>query len=276
MTVLAGRFRLGQNLPSFSVTQVDEFQIDAIRLGDLKMIRIGHDTSGTGDAWFLDKVIIKDPEENEKQFTFLCNRYLRQRIQFLYNSVIQSGNHSHGRGNDFQSGGAWPLSSGISTEFGGAWPLSSGISSEFGGAWSPRSGISTEFGGAWSPRSGISTEFGGAWSPRSEISSESCLCGLAPASLSQLLEYKQWIMVFYGTFWEKVWRVKHPMSLKKVGGRQCLSDFLGLDTPACAKPSGRLAVNQFCSRKINHLSMIIWARLILSDGWQLMKTMGKL
>ena len=61
------------------------------------MIRIGHDTSGTGDAWFLDKVIIKDPEESEKQFTFLCNRYLIQRIQFLYNSIIQLANYSQGR-----------------------------------------------------------------------------------------------------------------------------------------------------------------------------------
>ena len=38
------------------------------------MIRIGHDESGMGDAWFLDKVIIKDPEKSDNQFTFLCNR----------------------------------------------------------------------------------------------------------------------------------------------------------------------------------------------------------
>ena len=54
---------------------MDDFQIDAVRLGDLKMIRIGHDCAGSNDAWYLEKVIIKDPEDVEKQFTFLCERY---------------------------------------------------------------------------------------------------------------------------------------------------------------------------------------------------------
>ena len=54
--------------------QVDDFEIDAVRLGDLKMIRIGHDEAGLGDAWFLDKVLIKNPEQTDQNFTFLCGR----------------------------------------------------------------------------------------------------------------------------------------------------------------------------------------------------------
>ena len=58
------------------------------------MIRIGHDTSGTGDAWFLDKVIIKDPEEGEKQFTFLCDRYCELCCQSINQLISQTINQS--------------------------------------------------------------------------------------------------------------------------------------------------------------------------------------
>jgi hypothetical protein len=44
-------------------------------LGDLQRIHIGHDNSGFGSAWFLDKVVIED-EHTGKQYTFSGQRWL--------------------------------------------------------------------------------------------------------------------------------------------------------------------------------------------------------
>jgi hypothetical protein len=44
-------------------------------LGDLQRIHIGHDNSGFGSAWFLDKVVIED-EHTGKQYTFFGQRWL--------------------------------------------------------------------------------------------------------------------------------------------------------------------------------------------------------
>lgn len=43
-------------------------------LKELKKIRIGHDGKGSGSAWYLNKVVIKDPEDNTKVFEFPCER----------------------------------------------------------------------------------------------------------------------------------------------------------------------------------------------------------
>eukprot|EP00794_Sanderia_malayensis_P016965 gene16965-18674_t len=68
--------RKSQHRNKFERNQTDDFQIEAVLLGDLKMIRIGHDAAGLGDAWFLDKVLIANPENVEQKFTFLCDRWL--------------------------------------------------------------------------------------------------------------------------------------------------------------------------------------------------------
>jgi len=47
----------------------------ATNLGDLTKIRIGHDNSGPGPGWYLDKVIVKDIKEN-KEYFFLAGRWL--------------------------------------------------------------------------------------------------------------------------------------------------------------------------------------------------------
>jgi hypothetical protein len=44
-------------------------------LGHLQRIHIGHDNSGFGSAWFLDKVVIED-EHTGKQYTFYGQRWL--------------------------------------------------------------------------------------------------------------------------------------------------------------------------------------------------------
>ena len=55
--------------------QVDEFLIEAVSLKKLDKVRVGHDSTGPGSGWFLDKVVIKDPEDNTKEYVFPCNRF---------------------------------------------------------------------------------------------------------------------------------------------------------------------------------------------------------
>lgn len=55
--------------------QVDEFLIEAVSLKKLDKVRVGHDSTGPGSGWFLDKVVIKDPEESTKEYVFPCNRF---------------------------------------------------------------------------------------------------------------------------------------------------------------------------------------------------------
>ena len=54
---------------------MDEFLIEAVSLKGLQKVRVGHDSSGPGAGWFLDKVVIKDPEDNTKEHVFPCNRF---------------------------------------------------------------------------------------------------------------------------------------------------------------------------------------------------------
>ena len=59
----------------FALCQVDEFLIEAVSLKNLDKVRVGHDSTGPGSGWFLDKVVIKDPEDSTKEYVFPCNRF---------------------------------------------------------------------------------------------------------------------------------------------------------------------------------------------------------
>lgn len=59
----------------FERAQTDTFGFDLVDLGELKKITIGHDNSGFGPSWFLDKVVITR-ESDEKKWYFLCGRWL--------------------------------------------------------------------------------------------------------------------------------------------------------------------------------------------------------
>ncbi|NWX58349.1 LOXH1 protein, partial [Promerops cafer] len=48
-----------------------------VHLGCLYKIVIGHNGLGSGNGWFLDKVLIKDPI-TDLDYTFLCHRWLDQ------------------------------------------------------------------------------------------------------------------------------------------------------------------------------------------------------
>nr|KAF6426819.1 RP1 axonemal microtubule associated [Molossus molossus] len=57
--------------------QTDTFSLEAVHLGDLCKIVIGHDGLGPGNGWFLDDVVIRDPITNH-EYAFFCHRWLDQ------------------------------------------------------------------------------------------------------------------------------------------------------------------------------------------------------
>ncbi|XP_069813684.1 oxygen-regulated protein 1 isoform X3 [Dendropsophus ebraccatus] len=55
--------------------QTDSFFLEAVHLGDVHTIIMGHDGLEEGNGWYLDKVIVHD-EVKDKEYTFLCYRWL--------------------------------------------------------------------------------------------------------------------------------------------------------------------------------------------------------
>ncbi|XP_074174947.1 oxygen-regulated protein 1 [Rhinolophus sinicus] len=74
-----GSRQLFQSKSSFSFLrgQTDTFSLEAVHLGVLYKIVIGHDGLGPGNGWFLDDVVIRDPTTNH-EYAFFCHRWLDQ------------------------------------------------------------------------------------------------------------------------------------------------------------------------------------------------------
>ncbi|XP_071500737.1 lipoxygenase homology domain-containing protein 1-like [Diadema antillarum] len=70
----SGEHKLDNSKNNFERGREDEFVIDSIALGELRKIRIGHDNTGPGPAWYLDKVII-DNLEQQTTYEFPCGRW---------------------------------------------------------------------------------------------------------------------------------------------------------------------------------------------------------
>ncbi|XP_044151324.1 oxygen-regulated protein 1 [Bufo gargarizans] len=60
---------------SFAKGQTDTFYLEAVHLGDLRTVIVGHDGLESGNGWYLEKVIVHD-EVKDKEYTFLCHRWL--------------------------------------------------------------------------------------------------------------------------------------------------------------------------------------------------------
>ncbi|XP_033751254.1 lipoxygenase homology domain-containing protein 1-like isoform X2 [Pecten maximus] len=71
----SGEKRLDSTSNNYRRGKSDEFMVKAPCLGRLERIRIGHDNSGFGPGWFLDKVIVDDVDNNIV-YEFPCNRWL--------------------------------------------------------------------------------------------------------------------------------------------------------------------------------------------------------
>ncbi|KAI2661945.1 Lipoxygenase homology domain-containing protein 1 [Labeo rohita] len=59
----------------FEKGMIDEFIVEAVDLGDLQKLRIGHDDSGGSAGWFLDWVEIDAPSQGQR-LRFPCGRWL--------------------------------------------------------------------------------------------------------------------------------------------------------------------------------------------------------
>ncbi|XP_077979346.1 lipoxygenase homology domain-containing protein 1-like [Glandiceps talaboti] len=70
----SGERKLDNSANNFERGKEDKFTLQSPQLGPLKKIRIGHDNSGIGPGWFLEKVIIDDTEQN-RCFEFIVNRW---------------------------------------------------------------------------------------------------------------------------------------------------------------------------------------------------------
>nr|XP_047928401.1 oxygen-regulated protein 1 isoform X1 [Anser cygnoides] len=64
-----------QKPKKFLKGQTDIFSVEAVHLGHLYKIVIGHNGLGSGNGWYLDKVVIKD-RITDLDYTFLCHRWL--------------------------------------------------------------------------------------------------------------------------------------------------------------------------------------------------------
>jgi hypothetical protein len=61
---------------NFERGRIDTFGIEAIDIGELTKITIGHDGSGFGSGWFLDNVVVRDQTLRNKDYKFQCGRWL--------------------------------------------------------------------------------------------------------------------------------------------------------------------------------------------------------
>ncbi|MEQ2279977.1 hypothetical protein AMECASPLE_014829, partial [Ameca splendens] len=65
------------NVNKFEKGNMDEFIVEAVTIGLIRRLRIGHNGKGSGCGWFLDKVIVREEGKAEaKALEFLCNRWL--------------------------------------------------------------------------------------------------------------------------------------------------------------------------------------------------------
>jgi len=64
----SGECKLESSGNNFKRNQTDHFGIDCIDIGDLQCISIGHDNTGFGASWFLDKIIITNQKSQERSY----------------------------------------------------------------------------------------------------------------------------------------------------------------------------------------------------------------
>ncbi|KAL6113992.1 loxhd1 [Pungitius sinensis] len=63
------------NVNKFEKGNLDEFIVEAVAIGQIRRVRIGHDGRGGSCGWFLDKVIVREEGQTDAK-EFPCNRWL--------------------------------------------------------------------------------------------------------------------------------------------------------------------------------------------------------
>ena len=54
--------------------QTDVFSVEAVSLGTVQRVVIGHDDITPGNGWHLKKVVVRDPTRHGQEWEFMCNR----------------------------------------------------------------------------------------------------------------------------------------------------------------------------------------------------------
>jgi len=69
------KVKLDNDSNNFETGKVDVFKAECLDLGDLKQVIIGHDNSGLGPDWLLDKVYVADHDTGQR-WVFPCNKWI--------------------------------------------------------------------------------------------------------------------------------------------------------------------------------------------------------
>ncbi|XP_041483698.1 uncharacterized protein LOC121430484 isoform X9 [Lytechinus variegatus] len=64
----------------FLQNQMDTFKVEAVSLGEITMMEIGHDVKGYGAGIYLDHVTVKEGEDAENEYLFPVNNWLDDHI----------------------------------------------------------------------------------------------------------------------------------------------------------------------------------------------------
>ncbi|XP_062867638.1 lipoxygenase homology domain-containing protein 1-like [Trichomycterus rosablanca] len=65
------------NVNKFEKGNIDEFVIEAVSIGEIRRLRIGHDGRGGGCGWFLEKILIREEgQPDSTNIEFPCHRWL--------------------------------------------------------------------------------------------------------------------------------------------------------------------------------------------------------
>jgi hypothetical protein len=67
--------RASNGIGRFGLTGRDSVTVQLSDLGDVGRVHVRHDNTGVTPGWFLDRVVVRD-EENDKEWTFPCQRWL--------------------------------------------------------------------------------------------------------------------------------------------------------------------------------------------------------
>ena len=52
--------------------QCDAFELNAVDLGRLTKVKVSHDGAGFGSGWLLDKMVVKETEQSQTKYVFIC------------------------------------------------------------------------------------------------------------------------------------------------------------------------------------------------------------
>ena len=58
----------------FLAGQMDVFEIEAVYLGRLQRVTVGHDGKEAGQGWFLEKVVVKESKNAKNEMIFPCKK----------------------------------------------------------------------------------------------------------------------------------------------------------------------------------------------------------